>query len=181
MYFSTAHATQNHGIHELCAIIIGMSATFLIISYDFRAATLRWQKFAGKVLDSVHFTGIKFFYWHIALGMHARRVPRLIWTRIFSFVLHECIRSYTKRVLWELLSPPWITSLPAFSESLHVRSCIIMHVMCPHVYTLNKCTHTCVSRLSLGLFQIITSIKFCIVVQICRNIPTLVPAKIGYV
>lgn len=60
-------------------------------------------------------------------------------TRFFPFVLHEHIRSFTKGVLWELLSPSWITSLPGFSQSLHVWSRIIMH---PRLYS--KWTHTCV-------------------------------------
>ena len=55
------------------------------ISYDFRAATLikvtKISSFFLQIQDSVHFTGIKFCYCHIAtLGVHVQRGP--IWDQI---------------------------------------------------------------------------------------------------
>ena len=51
----------------------------------------------------------KFCYCCPTLGARMRREGWLTSTRFFLFVLCERIRSYTKGVLWDLLSVPWTT------------------------------------------------------------------------
>ena len=50
---------------------------------------------------------------------------------------HFCSMNTSEGILWERFSLPWITSLPAFSQSLYVQLCTIMH---PCIYTLKECS-----------------------------------------
>ena len=141
--------------HMSCICSIAVYRTKVVANLN----ALRWQLFAGTFFCGFRILCILLVS-NFAIASHPRppaHVERrwLTSTRLFLFVLREHIRSYMKGILWDLPSLPYTTTWRCCHKSLHVCNNVRMGLY----------LRACVAPI-----QSFTSIKFCILVQIRRNI-----------